>query len=858
MRGSSHTMSLEQRVLETNPLTECFGNARTIRNDNSSRFGKWISINFDAETSKVRGAKLSAFLLEKVRVVRQTEGERNFHAFYEAQATRALDAAAVSSSVCLRGSSCGLDARRDGRRDAETLAETQRAATTILDEPIALHYALVASLAELGAVEFIGRDQACVKNSSLELARSAAHGLGVDVDLLVRALVERRVSTPGESIAVALGASAAMTNRDSLLKACYASLFDDIVRSINAALDEAATTPSVACDDISPLPEGSTRHIGILDIFGFEVFETNSFEQLLINYANEQLQSIFNNFVFELEMKEYADEGLDCCANIDFPNNLDILALLEGSPMPMTRSSTSPAQRRPSAQSIRGVLPAASTAEDRGIFATIDDESLLAAMRNADSSRTKGVIRLGERLRKVHSSDPNFICTPSQLRNARFAISHYAADVEYSLDEFVDKNIDLIPAAVIELARSTSHRIVRDAARGVGQQSSLTRRRPSLAARATLAQRFRASLSSLLDLIRATRPHFVRCLKPNDTLVADLFDRRRLSLQLRYCGILEAVRVARAGFPVRMAHAAFTRRYFSALMGRTPRCSLDDVKLLIATRPAGIVLGRSKVFMKRNAYECLEASLASRLARASIVLQAAFRRDIARRLLSAARILAKNVAFVVRRRAYRNLQAAVGIQAWFRAVAPQRGLRRARTAVCLIQRVWHRPRHAEIKHKPIGVSFTALQRAVRRKLRHKPPSQAHDANVEALTPQLARYEAEISSLRDAKLAADAAANALRAQLFAFTICQDEADDPCDAPVFPLAGLRSPNCTISCSSGRCLERSRFSTIRNVDLVFEKDEDAVSRHYNDKVTYQSWFVDFPRIFGRWHLCMRPQSP
>ncbi|KAH8096421.1 hypothetical protein JL720_3792 [Aureococcus anophagefferens] len=640
------TMGIESQVLQTNPILEGFGNARTLRNDNSSRFGKWISLEFDGR-GRLSTAHIRTYLLEKVRLVRQTEGERGFHVFYECIAYRdggaqpwcatwpdgspALGDALGGDSVCVNGSTCGVDGRHDGVLDVESLEERLEALKA---------FGVVGSLS----------------TSVFETLAAVLH----------------------------LGAVQRRATRRKNGKAKGAS-------------------------------------IGLLDIFGFEVFAVNSFEQLLINYTNERLQQHFNDFVFETEQREYKAEGLYWDA-VDFPNNDDVLALIEGRQQSGRGASLPPAgagkpQRRASA------LPSNAQQASIGLLATIDDECLLVASR-ADGATSAAVTddgddasarSLAQRLRAAFSEAPRYSCDARQERSAKFAVSHYAGPVEYSVQGFIAKNMDaLSPDCAKVLAESTK------------------------------AFRFRGSLGSLLFEIRATRPHFIRCLKPNDRNLPDLISAQRLVEQLRYCGVLEAVRVARAGYPVRLPHADFARRYraaaarsqpafffekpavaeaasafgsalsggMSKMFGRvaeaadaadddpkaraknaavalvgalapeaallregdtvTPRVgrrqsmSLDDA----ATREArkrGVAIGRTKVFLRKGAFEALEVLLSRRLTASALAVQRAARRMTAMKRFAKQRVVATVLQAVVRLRIFRRRKAATRVSSLFKA-----------------------------------------------------------------------------------------------------------------------------------------------------------------------------------------------
>lgn len=787
--SSAETLRLlESRVLQTNPILEGFGNARTLRNDNSSRFGKWISLEFDGRGRLARAA-LRTYLLEKVRLVRQAEGERGFHIFYESLASEAP--AGVESlwpdgseargdregrdSICVNGSTFGIDGRRDGVRDAIIFNERKDALEAFgmgcgdeEGEHVVSQRAVFTTLAavlHLGALHFDAYEASTVEDTGSKVAdaargrlSTAADALGVHAANLERALTVRGVFAEGEVVDIKLSPEAAKRGRDALVKALYSSLFDELVAQCNAGL--AVKDANVAKHAAF---EGEAS-IGLLDIFGFEVFEFNSFEQLLINYTNERLQQHFTTFIFAEEQKEYAAEGL-CWDAVDFPNNDDVLALIEGhaattsmhsnsgsslrSTKPQTPTAVSSANSTSLPLSMQkrtprrgsSALPAAAASAAVGLLATIDDECLLVASK-PDSATSDAVNNdadddaarsLARRLKATFEAQPRYECTARQERSAKFVISHYAGPVEYSVVGFIAKNMDALSPDAAKLLVHSSRSLVRaieqrrsanlQGGSGMSGRIGGASRRYSSLATTTVSQRFRTSLSSLLTEIRTTRPHFIRCLKPNDQNAANSFDRPRITEQLRYCGVLEAVRVARAGYPVRLPHADFVRRYRVATSAWSDKYYLrpaptvqwtnhassaaglqlpqddspyqeetfeeiacDAAKTLVNTlavdarltlehgsrKPSakeqgegssdlgfssrsdvGVAVGLTKIFLRKGAFEALEALLSKRVSRACTRVQTRWRAFREARRFAAARLLATRMQRRYRYRAAR-------------------------------------------------------------------------------------------------------------------------------------------------------------------------------------------------------------
>eukprot|EP00633_Aureoumbra_lagunensis_P006588 CAMPEP_0197324966 /NCGR_PEP_ID=MMETSP0891-20130614/71407_1 /TAXON_ID=44058 ORGANISM="Aureoumbra lagunensis, Strain CCMP1510" /NCGR_SAMPLE_ID=MMETSP0891 /ASSEMBLY_ACC=CAM_ASM_000534 /LENGTH=1430 /DNA_ID=CAMNT_0042817857 /DNA_START=484 /DNA_END=4776 /DNA_ORIENTATION=- len=631
IRTNDSTLRLEARVLETNPILEGFGNARTLRNDNSSRFGKWISLDFDSRGC-LRTAALRTYLLEKVRLVQQAQGERGFHIFYESLAGITSEPLWSSNyaldTICVSGSTCAINGRHDGVIDAEMFIQRRRAL-----EAFGIHnnnndnisqsdvFDTLAGVIHLGGIrmEIFSDQSTTVEDAGCRIEDDtrirlelAADALGLNATSLEIALTRRSVLAEGQKLDLKLSADAARRGRDALVKAVYSALFDEIVANCNARL--LPENKSLMTTD------KNSASIGLLDIFGFEVFETNSFEQLLINYTNERLQQHFNDFVFQTEQAEYRAEGLHWDP-VDFPNNDDVLLLIEGDkatlsstindgPSPPTsahrsipnknilqRASSgrvliSTSGRPPLLKRTSSALPAASMSAGVGLLTTVDDECLLVASKVADGKEASDAVNddrdeesaraLTRRLKRTFDEQSSrFSCDARQERNAQFQILQYAGPVEYCVRGFIAKNMDALAPDAAKLLMESAKSFVRGLEKrrllsgSAGSNAITSGRRPSFnnsssrrgsssLATTTVGQRFRASLSNLLSEIRATRPHFIRCLKPNDVNSPDCIDAARLVEQLRYCGVLEAVRVARAGYPVRLQHADFVRRYRAA------------------------------------------------------------------------------------------------------------------------------------------------------------------------------------------------------------------------------------------------------------------------------------------------------
>ena len=529
--------SIESQVLESNPILESFGNARTVRNDNSSRFGKFIEIQF-TESGQLVGATIDVYLLEKVRLLSQAEGERNFHVYYEllsggmpAKDLRQFYLASTAGPEDFRMTQSGTYDRRDGVTDKETFKALKVAMISMGFDTIEQKniFTITAALLHASNLDFQSlddaRSQLNIENKHLQ---PACLLLGVAPDELNAALCTFSIQAGrGEPVRRSQSKSRAEKGLEAFIKATYGALFIYLVRRIN---DSIAYKVS---DEELPLASAPAATIGVLDIFGFESFANNSFEQLCINYCNEALQQQFNSFLLKNEQEEYEREGIEW-SFIEFPENQDVLELID------KRGS--------------------------GILNILDDQC--RAPGTSDKS-------FASDLYNKCNAHVRFQANRKQVAVLQFEVNHYAGPVEYSTLGFLEKNRDELPKEATELMRTSSHPFVQQLAEillgpspnvsesdGTGfAPIPFHRSDSSIIVNTTVGSQFRRQLKELRSKIDKTSPHYVRCLKPNDHLVPDHFDPVIVAEQLKCGGILEAVRVSRAGFTQHYPHFDFVRRY---------------------------------------------------------------------------------------------------------------------------------------------------------------------------------------------------------------------------------------------------------------------------------------------------------
>ncbi|KAM5247362.1 unconventional myosin-VIIa isoform 3-T3 [Ctenodactylus gundi] len=572
---------IEQQVLEATPILEAFGNAKTIRNDNSSRFGKYIDIHFN-KRGAIEGAKIEQYLLEKSRVCRQAPDERNYHVFYcmlEGMSEEQKKKLGLGQAADYNYLAMGNCTTCEGRVDSQEYANIRSAMKVLMftDTENWEISKLLAAILHLGNLQYEARTfenlDACEVLFSTSLA-TAASLLEVNPPDLMSCLTSRTLITRGETVSTPLSREQALDVRDAFVKGIYGRLFVWIVDKINAAIYK---PPSQEV-------KNSRRSIGLLDIFGFENFSVNSFEQLCINFANEHLQQFFVRHVFKLEQEEYDLESIDWL-HIEFTDNQDALDMIANKPM--------------------------------NIISLIDEESKFP--KGTDATML-------HKLNSQHKLNTNYV-PPKNNHETQFGINHFAGVVYYETQGFLEKNRDTLHGDIIQLVHSSRNKFIKQIFQADVAMGAETRKRSP-----TLSSQFKRSLELLMRTLGACQPFFVRCIKPNEFKKPMLFDRHLCVRQLRYSGMMETIRIRRAGYPIRYSFVEFVERYRVLLPGVKPAYKQGDLQGTCQRIAEAVLgthddwqIGKTKIFLKDHHDMLLEVERDKAITDRVILLQKVIR-----------------------------------------------------------------------------------------------------------------------------------------------------------------------------------------------------------------------------------------
>ncbi|KYQ93219.1 myosin-5b [Tieghemostelium lacteum] len=599
----SYSNSIEEQVIKSTPILEAFGNAKTLRNDNSSRFGKFIEIHFDKSRGNIIGARLETYLLEKSRIVNPAQNERSYHIFYQivnGLPQEILDECHLTSDCndykYLQQSGC---TEIEQQSDCDIFKSTENALKIIgLNEKHLLGiYKTLAVILHIGNIEFISNDsstksqsndsdnngETCqikdvINSTNREYSpfETVCNLLSCNKDQLRETLLYRKMKAASDSYKIPLTLDQCNEAKDSLSMLLYSRLFDWLVKKINETIQR----------DIHS-SKNNHLSIGILDIYGFESFEMNSFEQFSINYANEKLQQQFNQQIFKLEQQEYDREKIDW-SYIDFSDNQECIDIIE---------------------------------KKLGILNIIDEESQFPKSTPATLS-TKLYNNLDKKSK--YFEKPRF-------SNTAFILNHYAGPVTYNTEQFLIKNKDFIISEQLLVLQESKSEYLIDIFQKMNSKDGNSKN--STFKFVSVSSQFKESLNSLMKLINSTSPHYIRCIKPNSEKKPNVFNQPMVLNQLRFSGVIEQLRISRSGYPSRLLYDDFMKRY--KLIASTHFKDTKEWKSLLEDQkkgsqimlermkidPQNFQFGLTKIFLKSGIIAELENSRQATLNNSALTLQ---------------------------------------------------------------------------------------------------------------------------------------------------------------------------------------------------------------------------------------------
>ncbi|XP_057329265.1 myosin heavy chain, muscle isoform X13 [Microplitis mediator] len=592
--GDKKKGSLEDQVVQTNPVLEAFGNAKTVRNDNSSRFGKFIRIHF-GPSGKLAGADIETYLLEKARVISQQALERSYHIFYQMMSgsVKGLkDMCFLTNNIYDYYNVSQGKITIPGMDDGEECQLTDQAFDVLgfTQEEKDNIYKITASVMHMGGMKFKqrGREEQAEADGTEEGER-VAKLLGVDCQDLYKNLLKPRIKVGNEFVTQGRNKDQVAYSVGAMSKAMFDRVFKWLVKKCNETLDT---------------KQKRQHFIGVLDIAGFEIFDFNSFEQLCINFTNEKLQQFFNHHMFVLEQEEYTREGIEW-AFIDF--GMDLLACIELIEKPM------------------GIL---SILEEESMFPKATDKTFEEKLNNNHLGKS-----------------PNFLKPkppkPGQ-QAAHFAIGHYAGNVPYNITGWLEKNKDPLNDTVVDQFKKSTNKLLVEifadhpGQSGDGGKDAKGGRGKKGGGFSTVSSSYKEQLNNLMTTLRATQPHFVRCIIPNELKQPGVIDSHLVMHQLTCNGVLEGIRICRKGFPNRMMYPDFKLRYMIlspvAMTQETDpkkaaqKC-FDDCGL----DPDLYRIGHTKVFFRAGVLGQMEELRDERLSKIVSWMQAYMRGYLARK-----------------------------------------------------------------------------------------------------------------------------------------------------------------------------------------------------------------------------------
>uniref|UniRef100_A0A8C2D981 Myosin VIIBb n=1 Tax=Cyprinus carpio TaxID=7962 RepID=A0A8C2D981_CYPCA len=627
---------IEQQIIHANPVLEAFGNAKTIRNDNSSRFGKYVEVYFNKE-GIIEGAHMEQYLLEKSRVCHQAPHERNYHIFYcmlsgmQSDHKKTLSLGDASQFKYLTEGDC---LTCDGRDDADEFGRI-RAALKILtfsDRDCWEIFKLLAAILHMGNIDF----QSTTMNNMDSCDVLSSNHFSVTAKLLEvqrNSLTHRSFMTNREIVTKPLSSEQATSTRDTFAKAMYGRLFVWMFTKVNSAIHKPQTDE----------PSYTRKSIGLLDIFGFENFPQNSFEQLCINYANEHLQQFFVRHIFKLEQDEYSKEGISW-KRIAFSDNQKTLDLLAIKPL--------------------------------NILALIDEESTFP--KGTDATMLN-------KMNTEHSGNKLYMSFKGN-HGMSFGVKHFAGTVYYDCEGFLEKNRDALSMDILGVIQKSSNKLLK-----------------LIFEKEMNTNSFRQSLDSLMKALALCQPFFIRCFKPNDKKMPMVFDRNLCMQQLRYSGMLDTIKIRKLGYPIRHTFKDFLQRYRVLLKSVDSICramikdkedwKIGKNKIFLRDHHDSFLelereqeLYKKALIIQRVMIAHKDRSNFVKKRRAALVLQKNWRGHRDRRLKQGfARLQAKVRSRQLHTEYIRRRAAAITLQTQTRGYLARKDLKRKKDAVILLQ-----------------------------------------------------------------------------------------------------------------------------------------------------------------------------
>uniref|UniRef100_A0A8C9H7B7 Myosin-6 n=1 Tax=Piliocolobus tephrosceles TaxID=591936 RepID=A0A8C9H7B7_9PRIM len=613
--------TLEDQIIEANPALEAFGNAKTVRNDNSSRFGKFIRIHFGA-TGKLASADIETYLLEKSRVIFQLKAERDYHIFYQILSNKKpelLDMLLITNNPYDYAFISQGETTVASIDDAEELMATDNAFDVLgfTTEEKNSMYKLTGAIMHFGNMKFKQKQrEEQAEPDGTEEADKSAYLMGLNSADLLKGLCHPRVKVGNEYVTKGQNVQQVAYATGALAKAVYEKMFNWMVTRINATLET---------------KQPRQYFIGVLDIAGFEIFDFNSFEQLCINFTNEKLQQFFNHHMFVLEQEEYKKEGIEWTF-IDF--GMDLQACIDLIEKPM------------------------------GIMSILEEECMFPKATD---------MTFKAKLYDNHLGKSNNFQKPRNIKGkqeAHFSLIHYAGTVDYNILGWLEKNKDPLNETVVALYQKSSLKLMATlfssyASADVGNGKSKGGKKKGSSFQ-TVSALHRENLNKLMTNLRTTHPHFVRCIIPNERKAPGVMDNPLVMHQLRCNGVLEGIRICRKGFPNRILYGDFRQRYRILNPAAIPEGQFIDSrkgseKLLssLDIDHNQYKFGHTKVFFKAGLLGLLEEMRDERLSRIITRMQAQARGQLMR--IEFKKIVERRDALLV---IQWNIRAFMGVKNW--------------------------------------------------------------------------------------------------------------------------------------------------------------------------------------------------